>query len=193
MKTDSKMTESQWKNSLFEVWNNAKDFEEILTFGLEHNFISSSDIIHASDIYKDPDKEYDDEEIKEMIKSTDIYDLINMIVDVHSIQEIINCLDTDDIMQLIGNDEMLDYLDGTYELDDHDDKVRTKYYDEVIDELATDLEKRYKERYDNISNLPSDDLHRFLCDIVGCSYYESTVIEQLKEKAKNNNYIENYK
>lgn len=181
------------KKLLKQVWSNINDFEEILNFGLENNFISSSDIIHASDIYKDPDKEYDDEEIKEMINSTDISDLINMILDIRSIQEVINCLDTDDIMQLIDNDDMIDYLDGTWALNNHDDEVRSTYYDEVIDELATELEKKYKERYDNISNLPSDDLHRFLCDIVGCSYYDSTVIEQLKEKAKNNNYIKNYK
>ena len=189
MKPNSTMLKQDWDTALSKIWENAENFEEILNFGLEHNFISSSDIIHASDIYKDPNKEYDEEEVKEVMKSLDIYDLMSIIKDEYSVGEIISNLDTDDIFQCIDDSEMLDYLDGTYELDDHDDEVRTRYHNDVLEDIINKLEEYNK----NIQNWPADELHRFICDIAGCSYYDSSVLEQLKEKLNNNSYIKNYK
>lgn len=193
MKPNSTMLKQDWESALSKIWENAENFEEILNFGLEHNFISSSDIIHASDIYKDPNKEYDEEEVKEVMKSLDIYDLMSIIKDEYSVGEIISNLDTDDIFQCIDDSEMLDYLDGTYELDDHDDEVRTRYHNDVLEDIINKLERDYTEYNKNIQNWPADELHRFICDIAGCSYYDSSVIEQLKEKLNNNSYIKNYK
>lgn len=193
MKVSTTMSKQDWDNSLSKVWKNAENFEEILNFGLEHNFIDSSDIIHASDIYRDPNKEYEEDEVKEAMKSLDIYDLMSIIKDEYSVREIINNLDIDDVFQCIDDSEMLDYLDGTWELDNHDDEVRTQYYDNVLEDIIDKLEKDYTEYNKNIQNWPSDELHRFICNIVGCTYYDSTVLEQLKEKLNNNNYIENYK
>lgn len=193
MKPNSTMLKQDWDTALSKIWENTENFEEILNFGLEHNFISSSDIIHASDIYKDPNKEYDEEEVKEAMKSLDIYDLMNIIKDEYSVGEIISNLDTDDIFQCIDDSEMLDYLDGTYELDDHDDEVRTRYHNDVLEDIINKLERDYTEYNKNIQNWPADELHRFICDIAGCSYYDSSVLEQLKEKLNNNSYIKNYK
>ena len=193
MKPNSTMLKQDWDTALSKIWENAENFEEILNFGLEHNFISSSDIIHASDIYKDPNKEYDEEEVKEAMKSLDIYDLMSIIKDEYSVGEIISNLDTDDIFQCIDDSEMLDYLDGTYELDDHDDEVRTRYHNDVLEDIINKLERDYTEYNKNIQNWPADELHRFICDIAGCSYYDSSVLEQLKEKLNNNSYIKNYK
>ena len=89
MKPNSTMLKQDWESALSKIWENAENFEEILNFGLEHNFISSSDIIHASDIYKDPNKECDEEEVKEVMKSLDIYDLMSIIKDEYSVGEII--------------------------------------------------------------------------------------------------------
>lgn len=177
------------KNLLKQIWGNAKDFEEILNFGLENNFISSSDIIHASDIYRDPDKEYDDEEIKEMIKSSNIADILRFLQEEYSLKEIVDNLDSYDIMRYINNYEILDYLDGTWELDNHDDDVRSNYYNEYIDEWIKEFEAEYKERIENISNWSPDELHRFICDIVGCNRYDKTVIDKLLQKLKNNTYV----
>lgn len=193
MKPNSTMLKQDWDTALSKIWENAENFEEILNFGLEHNFISSSDIIHASDIYKDPNKEYDEEEVKEAMKSLDIYDLMSIIKDEYSVGEIISNLDTDDIFQCIDDSEILDYLDGTYELEDHDDEVRTRYHNDVLEDIINKLERDYTEYNKNIQNWPADELHRFICDIAGCSYYDSSVLEQLKEKLNNNSYIKNYK
>ena len=193
MKINTTISKQDWESALSKVWENAENFEEILNFGLEHNFISSSDIIHASDIYRDPNKEYEEDEVKEAMKSLDIYDLMSIIKDEYSVGEIISNLDIDDVFQCIDDSEMLDYLDGTYELEDHDDEVRTRYHNDVLEDIIDKLERDYTEYNKNIQNWPSDDLHKFICDIVGCSYYDSSVLEQLKEKLHNNNYIENYK
>lgn len=193
MKVSTTMSKQDWESALSKVWKNAENFEEILNFGLDHNFISSSDIIEASDIYKDPNKEYDEEEVKEAMKSLDIYDLMSIIKDEYSIREIISNLDIDDVLQCIDDSEILDYLDGTWALSDHDDDVRTQYYNDVLEDIINKLEKDYTEYNKNIQNWPAGELHKFICDIVGCSYYDSSVLEQLKEKLHNNNYIEKYK
>lgn len=177
------------KKLLKQIWSNVNDFEEILNFGLENNFISSSDIIHVSDIYKDPNKEYDEDEVKEAMKSLDIYDLMSIIKDEYSIGEIISNLDINDILQCIDNDEMLDYLDGTYELEDHDSEVKTQYHNDVLEDIIDKLERDYTEYNKNIQNWPPDELHRFICDIVGCNRYDKTVIDKLLQKLKNNTYI----
>ena len=51
MKISTQWYQQDWDNALKKVWKLSRNFEEILNFGLEHNFITSSDIIHASDIY----------------------------------------------------------------------------------------------------------------------------------------------
>ena len=167
-----------------------------------HVEISNDDFYQETERYtevrffvidKDPNKEYDEEEVKEAMKSLDIYDLMSIIKDEYSVGEIISNLDTDDIFQCIDDSEMLDYLDGTYELDDHDDEVRTRYHNDVLEDIINKLERDYTEYNKNIQNWPADELHRFICDIAGCSYYDSSVIEQLKEKLNNNSYIKNYK
>ena len=188
MKTNTTMSRQDWERALTEAWKNASDFDEILTFGLENNFISSSDIIHASDMYRDPDTEYTDEELQDIIKKTDLDTLIGMIRSEHGINDIIDSFGADDILDSFDDDDLLDKLENTWTLKDHDDDVRAEYYDEVIDEVATNIENETRRKIQDYSNYTPDELHRLLCDIVGCSYYDSTVIEQLRNKISNNTY-----
>lgn len=188
MKIDTTMSRQDWEKALTSAWENARDFDEILTFGLENNFISSSDIIHASDMYRDPDHEYTDEELQDIIKKTDLDTLISMIRSEHRINDIIDSFGADDILDSFDDNDLLDKLENTWTLKDHDDDVRDEYYDEVIDEVAKRIEYDTRRKIQDYSNYSADDLHRLLCDIVGCSYYDSTVIEQLRNKISNNTY-----
>ena len=189
MKIDTTMSRQDWEKALTSAWKNARDFDEILTFGLENNFISSSDIIHASDMYRDPDAEYTEEEIQEMIDKTDLDTLIGIIRSKHGINDIIDSFGADDILDSFDDNDLLDKLENTWALKDHDEDVRAEYYDEVIDEVATNIENETHRKIQDYSNYTPDELHRLLCDIVGCSYYDSTVIEQLRNKISNNTYV----
>ena len=188
MKIDTTISRQDWEKALTAAWENARDFEEILNFGLENNFISSYDIIHASDMYRDPDAEYTEEEIQEMIEKTDLDTLIGIIRSKHSINDIIDSFGVDDILDSFDDDDLLDKLENTWALKDHDEDVRAEYYDEVIDEVATNIENETRRKIQDYGNYTPDELHRLLCDIVGCSYYDSTVIEQLRNKISNNTY-----
>ena len=189
MKIDTTMSRQDWEKALTAVWKNASDFDEILTFGLENNFISSSDIIHASDMYRDPDREYTDEELQDIITKTDLDTLVKLIVDENDVYDIVDSIGSSDVLDVIDDDDLLDKLNDTYALNQHDDEVRAEYYDEVINEVATNIENETRRKIQDYSNYTPDELHRLLCDIVGCSYYDSTVIEQLRNKISNNTYV----
>ena len=89
MKINTTWTQADWNNALKKVWELSRNFEEILNFGLEHGYITSSDIIHASDIYKDPNKTYDEFEIDDFIKSVPLSDVMKSIQDEYSLDEIL--------------------------------------------------------------------------------------------------------
>jgi len=192
MKINSNWSQKDWDDALKKVWKLSRDFEEILNFGLEHGFITSSDIIHASDIYKDPNKEYDNDELQEIIKRSNIYDLMKMIQEEYSLDEIIGELPTNEILDNISEDERLDSLEHSWSLNNHDDEVRNIYYRECIDEWIDEMKQRDKDYLDNLCDANGDELHQFICDLVGCGYYDKEGLmkglEKLKDKLNKNSY-----
>lgn len=102
MKINTTWTIKDWQNALKKVWELSRNFEEILEFGLEHDFITSSDIIHASDIYRDPNKTYDDVEIEDFVKSVPLSDLMKTIQNQYCIDDIVDEMDKEEIMDVIG-------------------------------------------------------------------------------------------
>ena len=139
MKISTQWSQQDWDNALNKVWKLSRNFEEILNFGLEHNFITSSDIIHASDIYKDPNKEYDDEELKEIIKNNNIYDLMEIIQEEYSLEDIIGELPSMEILENIPEEDKLDSLEHTLTLDRHDEEIRNQTYNECVDEWIYEM------------------------------------------------------
>ena len=113
MKISTTWTQADWNNALKKVWGLAKNFDEILEFGLEHGFITSSDIIHASDMYRDPDKMYDDPEIEDFVKSVPFSDLMKTIQNQYSIDDIIDEMDKGEIMDVIGDDELFSHIENS--------------------------------------------------------------------------------
>lgn len=169
------------------AWQNFS-FEDILNAGLELGKISSSDIIQASDIYKDPDKEYDEGEVRDMIDDVSLADLLNYIQDKYSLDDIINEIGKKDVLDSIDADDRLDSLEFTYELEQHDDDVRDNYRSEIFDDFFKEIEEQENERMKDMANWNSDDLHKLFCDIVGVGYYDSSVLEKIKERLSNNSY-----
>jgi len=191
MKISTRWTQKDWDDALNKVWELSRDFEEILEFGLEHGYITSSDIIHASDIYKDPNKEYDDDEIKAIISSRGIRDILGIIQEEYSLDEIVDELDIDEVLDNVDKGYLLDKLDGSFELDSHDEDVREEYRDEVYEEIMSDL-KEDKDIREVISESSVDELHHIICDVIGCGYYDQEGInkglKKLKEKLNQNIY-----
>jgi len=188
MKISTTWSQDDWNKALKKVWGLARNFDEILEFGLEHGFITSSDIIHASDMYRDPDKMYDDPEIEDFVKSVPLSDLMKTIQNQYCIDDIVDELDKDDIMDAIGDDELLSHIENSTVMDMHDDDVKEQVYHEYVDEWIEEMKAQKKDYIDNLYNANADDFHKFLCDTLGCGYYDKSMVDKLKEKLKNNSF-----
>jgi len=192
MKINTTWSQRDWNNALKKVWKLSRNFEEILNFGLENNFITSSDIIHASDIYKDPNKEYDDDEVKEMIQSRDIRDIMSILQDEYSLYEILDELPTHDILENIDASDRLDSLENTWELEKHDEETKEIVYKEYIDEWIDECQTNEINSINNLSNINGDELHKFICNVIGCGYYDQNefnkCLKKFIEKLNKNSY-----
>ena len=192
MKISTSWSQRDWDNALSKVWKLSRNFEEILTFGLEHGFITSSDIIHASDIYKDPNKEYDDSEIDDFVKSVPLSDLMKSIQDEYFLDDILLELPKSEILENFDKDDLLYELEGSWELDKHDEEIRQETYKEYVDEWTEEMKANEKDYIDNLYNANGDDLHTFICDIIGCGYYDKeglmNGLKNIKDKLNNNTY-----
>lgn len=188
MKISTTWTQADWQNTLKKVWSLARNFDEILEFGLEYGFITSSDIIHASDMYRDPDKMYDDPEIEDFVKSVPFSDLMKTIQNQYSIDDIIDEMDKGEIMDAIGDDELFSHIENSVTMEMHDDDVKEQVYQEYVDEWIDEMKAQEKDYIENLYNANSDDFHKFLCDTLGCGYYDQSIVNKLKEKLKNNSF-----
>ena len=173
MKISTSWSKKDWEAALSKVWKLATDFNEILCFGLEHNFITNSDIIQAAEIYKDPYKEYDDDEIKEIIKSYKLSDFINIMLDVYDTSDIVDELDAnEEILNKFDDDDLLDHLEGSYTLEKHDDEVRNTYDYELRNEIELECYNKYKDNIDDIKNYDIDQMRKFFCNLLDVGYYD---------------------
>lgn len=192
MKTSTTWSQQDWNDALRKVWKLSRSFEDILNFGLENNFISSADIIHASDIYKDPNKEWDDEEIKEIISSRGLRNIMEIIQNKYDLSDIVDKLDTDDILEEIDDDKLLDALDNTWTLDRHDDEVREEYERDVLNDLKDEIRGEEQEKVNELHDAHPDELRQFFCNLFGITYYDEDGLFQgfrnLFDKLEKSNY-----
>lgn len=161
----SDLREAAWKHSTF---------DEILDHGLENNYIGSESIINAASEYSDPNKEFSDDELKEIIKETDLNLILDVLNEKYSTYDIIENLDESDILSCFDWDSIYDYF--STEIDEEVSKAEEAGYEDGY----SDAEKHYKDiekhilRDDHIDNK-----WRYLCDEVGVGYYDEN---GLKEK-----------
>lgn len=176
-----------YRTLLKEVWDKCS-FEDILNAGLENYKITSSDIIHASDIYDDPEKEYSDEDIKEMISSRGLREVMEIIQEEYSLCDILDDLPKNEILDNIDANERLDSLENTWELEQHDEEIKHECINEWIDEFNKEKEEQSK----NMFNWSPDELHKLLCDGFGYGYYDNNISDRIKEILNKNTYNVKY-
>ena len=168
-----------------------------MEFGLEHGFITSSDIIHAADIYKDPNKEYDDDEVKEIIKDRGCNDMMQLMQDEYSLDDILDSLPSDDIIDNLNKSDMLEALKDSWELNQYEEEIKNEVYRDYIDEWMEEYQCTRKEILDEVLPKSSDDWRKFLCDhFFNCSYYDNETFNneynKLKEDINKSNYAQTY-
>lgn len=192
MKINTTWTVKDWQNALKKVFELSRNFDEILEFGLERGYITSSDIIHASDIYRDPNKTYEDFEIEDFVKSVPFSDLMKTIQNQYSTDDIVDEMDKEEIMDAIGDDELFSHIENSVTMEMHDDDVKEQVYHEYVDEWIDEMRAQEKDYIDNLYNANADDFHEFLCDTLGCGYYDQSIVNKLKDKLNNNSFGVNY-
>ena len=194
---------SQLLNELYSL----TDFEGVLTKSLESEHITSSDIFHMAECYEPPigDTDYDkesciktiDSALEKMTEGLSDVDKISNVKDVlPSIDDVMEVIkkyyEDDDILNTFKYYELFDFVDGTWVMDEHDEKIRSEYeYD--LDEEDADIEEDEKRSIlDVLENGTADELWSLLADYGMCSNYDyegiKRAFEKLVEKLKKSNY-----
>jgi hypothetical protein len=114
-----------------------------------------------------------------------------------TIEDIVGELDRDDILDCFDKDDILWYLEGSYDLEKHDDEVKEEYYHTMYEEIVEEIESTYDFNYkqfikDIAEEYSPDDYHKLICNILGVGYYDKDRFkERMKEfinKLNKNNY-----
>ena len=170
------------KKKLLEIIWSECTFDEIINAGLDLNKCSSSDIINAASEYEDPEKSA----IKDIISESSIKDVMEAVRSEFTIKDIVGEFDRDDILDCFDKDDILWYLEGSYDLEKHDDEVKEEYYHTIYEEIVEEIESTYDFNYkqfikDIAEEYSPDDYHKLICDILGVGYYDK---DRFKEKIK---------
>ena len=185
------MEEKEKKELLKKVWNECT-FDEIIDAGFEMNKCGAMDLKVAADEFTNHEKEYSVDEIKEIIKQSDITDIIDALLDVHTMHKIINELGEDNIIEEIDNGDLLDYLKGSWTLDNYISNIRLESYNEGMTDAHKDFEIIRDEKLNNLQNCNADELHEFICDYMGIGYYDEEGhekhLKQVIKKLNENNF-----
>ena len=186
------MKETTKKKLLQIIWDECS-FDEIIDAGLDLNKCSSSDIINAASEYEDPEKSA----LEDIISESSVEDVMEAVRSEFTIEDIVGELGRDDILDCFDKDDILWYLEGSYELENHDDAVKEEYYHAMYEEIVKEVESTYDFNYkqfikDIAKEYSPDDYHKLICNILGVGYYDKDGFkEKMKEfidKLNKNNY-----
>ena len=186
------MKDTTKKKLLQIIWDECT-FDEIIDAGLDLNKCSSSDIINAASEYEDPEKSA----LEDIISESSVEDVMEAVRSEFTIEDIVGELDRDDILDCFDKDDILWYLEGSYDLEKHDDEVKEEYYHTMYEEIVEEIESTYDFNYkqfikDIAEEYSPDDYHKLICNILGVGYYDKDGFkERMKEflnKLNKNNY-----
>ena len=186
------MKDTTKKKLLQIIWDECT-FDEIIDAGLDLNKCSSSDIINAASEYEDPEKSA----LEDIISESSIEDVMEAVRSEFTIEDIVGEFDRDDILDCFDKDDILWYLEGSYDLEKHDDEVKEEYYHTMYEEIVEEVESTYDFNYkqfikDITEEYSPDDYHKLICNILGVGYYDKDGFkERMKEfidKLNKNNY-----
>lgn len=175
------MKDTTKKKLLQIIWDECT-FDEIIDAGLDLNKCSSSDIINAASEYEDPEKSA----LEDIISESSVEDVMEAVRSEFTIEDIVGELDRDDILDCFDKDDILWYLEGSYDLEKHDDEVKEEYYHTMYEEIVEEIESTYDFNYkqfikDIAEEYSPDDYHKLICNILGVGYYDK---DGFKEKIK---------
>jgi len=156
---------------LSRVWDECT-FDEIIDAGFEQNACNGAMLLQAASDFNNPNQEFSDDEIKDIIKDRGLRDIMGLIQNEYSLDEILDELPNDEILDNISEDERLESLEHSWALERHDDEIRDTQYREYIDEWIEELRANEKEELEKLQDASSDDLRQFFCNLFGIGYYD---------------------
>lgn len=183
------------KEILKKVWEECS-FDEIIDAGFEYNKCGAIQLKAAAAEFDDPEKEYDYEEIFKGASINDLDDITRALENEFNLGDIIDSFGTDNLLDHFDDDDLLDHLENSDTLRYHDEEVENDYhdkmYEEIMDELFDCYEFNKKEFIKELEESNADDLHVFLCNLMGIGYYDKEGFNKkwnnLLEKLNKNGY-----
>ena len=117
----------------------------------------------------------------------EIYDLIDEWYSINNYE----------LLERLDKDVMIEYLDGTYEMDSHDSEVRRIYHEEVMRDIVETIWQAKIDLGQALSDSTPDQLWELFCDAFCCGYYDKDRfdrgMEEFMEKLKSSNYCKTLK
>ncbi len=195
--------EKQEKDRLIrELFAKGIKFNEIVDYALENRHTCSGEILDIASDYMNPNNDKYDfvETMKaelEMLRNCghslpSTYELREIFEDYYDESDL-----SDEFGKDLDNDEMLEMLEGTDELEDYVDEKIQDHDNENEESLerAWDMVHEYRTKYPLIiANEHPDKLYEFFCNMFGIGYYDfkafkKKLVEALNEMLAKNNYM----
>ncbi len=181
---------------------------EIVDEYLEAGKCSSADILDiADDIYNNGENPIEQiDNIMDFERQKALNDPTKSMISLEDMMHDIMFIyyDRDDIIRCFDNDELLDYLENSFELE--------KYVEDKVDEAINEVKEEYDKEIDELIDAPTnkkglmktlriidlspDDIHTIICELTNSNKYErdgSIIIDKLKKLINKNNYEVIYK
>ena len=188
------------KKILKEIWDKYT-FNEIIDAGFENNKCGAMDLKVAAAEFSDPEQEYDYEEIFKDASINDLNEITRALENEFLLEDIIDSFGADDLLDHFNDDDLLEHLENSDALRYHDEEVEDDYHDKMYDEIMNELFDCYefnkKEFMKELEDSNADDLHMFLCNLLGIGYYDKEGFEikwkEFIDKLNKNSYDIKYK
>ena len=130
------------------------------------------------------------EGLSDVDKMLNVKDVLPSIDDVMEVIE--KYYEDDDILNTFKYWELFDFVDGTWVMDEHDEKIRSEYEYDLNEEVADIEEEEKRDILDVLENGTADELWSLLADYGMCSNYDyegiKRAFEKLVEKLKKSIY-----
>lgn len=167
------------KELLKQLWETCS-FDEIIDAGFEHNKCSGEQLINAAAEFDAPENNEDDfiDKLKKLCEETPKQDLPWG----HQVMDVITDYFYDTgLIEYFDNDDLIDYLEGSWEMDAYIKEKTKEISEEYEDEVYT-----FKDYTREVEELPNWKLRRYLCDLFSCSYFisDDELAKKIIEKTK---------
>lgn len=162
------------------------DFEGVLTAALDGEYITSSDIVHASHIYEPPLEDGYDEKNRCVDEIDEAFE--RCLCDVSDEEKFINCMkylpnisdvmevigkyyETDDILETFDSYDLFSACEDSYEMSEHDERLK-KEHEAYVDELCDIWEDEEQKTLVSVLEGHPDEIWSLLADYGMCSNYD---------------------